>query len=402
MHVTLNLYAALQHLRFEYTDRILWVDAICIDQANIPEKNHQIQLMGHIYEEAECVIIWLGGGTEESDLIMDSMKRLQQNNVKVEGDWRHSHSAALWIPSQAGLGDKYLYDKATDERDMIYALLDYKKPLQQVIRDTASFLLSHTDQDYNFLDWTLPEFLQSLDSLSSVVLGSASENGQAAIVKLLLSTNGIELDWKDTKGQTPLHRAAYHRHEAVVQLLLDKGANFDSEDKEGKTPLLRAIEKKDEAIVELLLDKGADFKTKDKEGKTPLYWASYTGYYTIVQLLLSLGADVNFAASSGWTPLHRASSKGYYDVVQLLLNWGANVNAMASSGWTPLYWASSNGHRDVVQLLLDCGADINAATSNGWTPLYRASRNGHHEVVQLLLDNGTDIESKDKDGRMPL
>jgi hypothetical protein len=37
MDVTLNLYLAMQHLRFEDKDRILWIDAICIDQDNIEE-----------------------------------------------------------------------------------------------------------------------------------------------------------------------------------------------------------------------------------------------------------------------------------------------------------------------------------------------------------------------------
>jgi hypothetical protein len=95
MHVTLNLYTALQHLRFGDEDRILWIDAICINQDNIQERRHQVQRMSLVYKEAEQVVVWLGQGTEESDLIMDSMKRLQENNINVGGDWRHS--AQLWM-----------------------------------------------------------------------------------------------------------------------------------------------------------------------------------------------------------------------------------------------------------------------------------------------------------------
>lgn len=58
--------------------------------------------MSHIYKEAEGVIIWLGDSTEESDFIMDSIKRLQENNVRVEGDWRRS--AQLWMQPRAGPG----------------------------------------------------------------------------------------------------------------------------------------------------------------------------------------------------------------------------------------------------------------------------------------------------------
>src|SRR6266536_3659309 len=87
MHITSNLYVALQHLRFRDEDRILWIDAICINQDNKQERGHQVQQMSYIYKEAEQVIVWLGQGTEESNLIMDFMKRLQEYIVKVEGDW---------------------------------------------------------------------------------------------------------------------------------------------------------------------------------------------------------------------------------------------------------------------------------------------------------------------------
>jgi len=84
MNVTSNLYAALQHLRLNNQDRILWIDAICINQANDNERSHQVQHMSKIYKEAEQVVVWLGRGTRESDFTMDFMKQLQENNMKVE------------------------------------------------------------------------------------------------------------------------------------------------------------------------------------------------------------------------------------------------------------------------------------------------------------------------------
>jgi len=38
----------------------LWVDALSIDQANIQERNHQVQLMARIYRQAGGVLVWLG------------------------------------------------------------------------------------------------------------------------------------------------------------------------------------------------------------------------------------------------------------------------------------------------------------------------------------------------------
>ncbi|KAK1757050.1 heterokaryon incompatibility protein-domain-containing protein [Echria macrotheca] len=38
----------------------LWVDAICINQASLPEKGEQVAMMADIYRSAEHVAIWLG------------------------------------------------------------------------------------------------------------------------------------------------------------------------------------------------------------------------------------------------------------------------------------------------------------------------------------------------------
>ena len=74
--ITRNLYDALHHLRHNDEDRILWVDAICIDQSNDMERNHQVKHMGDIYKEADKVIIWLGLFADDSDLLFEWMEKL--------------------------------------------------------------------------------------------------------------------------------------------------------------------------------------------------------------------------------------------------------------------------------------------------------------------------------------
>ena len=65
--ITKNLHAALLRLRNHSIERIVWVDAICINQADDREKGHQVQYMAKIYGQASRVIIWLGEGTDDSD-----------------------------------------------------------------------------------------------------------------------------------------------------------------------------------------------------------------------------------------------------------------------------------------------------------------------------------------------
>jgi hypothetical protein len=74
LSVTANLYAALLHLRGRDIARTVWVDAICIDQANQEEKEHQIQSMAKIYGHANRVIVWLGVAADDSDLVLEAIR----------------------------------------------------------------------------------------------------------------------------------------------------------------------------------------------------------------------------------------------------------------------------------------------------------------------------------------
>ncbi|KAF4778590.1 hypothetical protein HER10_EVM0007452 [Colletotrichum scovillei] len=73
--VTLNLHAALQQLQMDSVDSWLWIDALCIEQANLEEKSWQISTMRKIFSGADMVYVWLGPGNEKSDLAMDFISR---------------------------------------------------------------------------------------------------------------------------------------------------------------------------------------------------------------------------------------------------------------------------------------------------------------------------------------
>jgi hypothetical protein len=63
--VTANLESALRHMRLQNQTRMLWADAICINQSDIAEKNIQVRLMGEIYTSCSKCLVWLGEEDEE-------------------------------------------------------------------------------------------------------------------------------------------------------------------------------------------------------------------------------------------------------------------------------------------------------------------------------------------------
>lgn len=57
LKVTSNLHAALLCFRDQFLERVLWIDAICINQGDLDEKKKQVQFMARIYSKASRVTV---------------------------------------------------------------------------------------------------------------------------------------------------------------------------------------------------------------------------------------------------------------------------------------------------------------------------------------------------------
>lgn len=62
--VTANLNDALRYMRKPEGRFVLWVDALCINQDDLDERNAQVRLMGQIYGRAQEVLVWLVDAVE--------------------------------------------------------------------------------------------------------------------------------------------------------------------------------------------------------------------------------------------------------------------------------------------------------------------------------------------------
>ncbi|KUJ19634.1 HET-domain-containing protein [Mollisia scopiformis] len=72
-----NLYDCLVELRKVGIVGPIWIDALCINQNDINERNKQVGMMGRIYKNATRVIVWLGREDEHTELAVSSLKRIR-------------------------------------------------------------------------------------------------------------------------------------------------------------------------------------------------------------------------------------------------------------------------------------------------------------------------------------
>ena len=82
------------------------------------------------------------------------------------------------------------------------------------------------------------------------------------------------IDIQSNDGSTPLHEAAYHAQNEVVELLIKNKANREMPNNNGDTPLLCAAQRGHISTIKKLIALGANAASCNKAGKSALYFAA--------------------------------------------------------------------------------------------------------------------------------
>jgi hypothetical protein len=142
--VTKNLKAALLALRKPDAERVMWIDALCINQRDIQEKNTQLPRMSAIYQRASRTIAWLDPANVIAHHAMDVLERL--GGTKTHMDGLEMPKPMIWNGPQFdacyGVGEEV-------EREV------FQRRLTHASRQNLARL-----EDLNESDWTaLEEFI---------------------------------------------------------------------------------------------------------------------------------------------------------------------------------------------------------------------------------------------------
>ncbi|CAM9681159.1 unnamed protein product [Scytosiphon promiscuus] len=253
------------------------------------------------------------------------------------------------------------------------------------------------------------------DSSGESALMIAAQHGREEAVRWLALAGARTEDTDRALGTTALMFACIGGHHLAVRELLAAGAaadvRFDSDDNK-VTPLMFAVQycgvarlrKKEPwakfgATILELLRGGATVDLKDKRGRTALTFAAELGHPEVTSWLLKAGADVEATDENGTSPLMFACRGGHALVFPLLLEAGADPVAATSKGSTPLHFAASAGCSPIMRQLLDRGANVDAKTEDGDTALNLAISAGAVGSVGFLVKAGAALDLEDKEGR---
>jgi Heterokaryon incompatibility protein (HET) len=92
----------------------LWIDALCINQSDVKERNRQISIMGEIYKTAQLVYVWLGPGDDDTNYAMEHIKDSQPRtrfdkgifSASAEKLLRASYWTRRWVIQEFALAQE--------------------------------------------------------------------------------------------------------------------------------------------------------------------------------------------------------------------------------------------------------------------------------------------------------
>ncbi|KAJ4856068.1 ankyrin repeats (3 copies) domain-containing protein [Trichoderma breve] len=272
--------------------------------------------------------------------------------------------------------------------------------------------------------------------------------GSKSAFDALLQKDDVEVDGRDSDGNTPLLLALRDCHQNMALTLLNRSTEWqqprneainqgiiqdkdtddrsnhfvdiNAENNDGETPLMIALTVDAEEVIWKLIEAGADLfkqqtwlifyaigfnksfedKDEDERDDEALLLASRRGQTAIVNLLLSHGISATWRDKHGDFPLLVAAENGYETIVKLLLENGGDVDAKdtLNYGYASLMRALQNGHEAVARFLIDKGAGVNVSDINGLSLLSWTVLRDFETVVKFLITNKANINVTDKDG----
>ena len=186
--VTENLDFALRHIEYANLSPAIWIDAICINQANNVERTEQVRLMKSIYSSAIGVVVWLGPPTEKSDFIINATESFVARIVSRFN---------VPNPRKYQLLDYLEFDTSSDVMEFMQSAInsstnntEKNTVLAKFVNDFLAFI---TTRAWWYRIWVLQEFVFARQVCFQVGKRRLDREGLSALFMCImhLQTNSI-------------------------------------------------------------------------------------------------------------------------------------------------------------------------------------------------------------------
>lgn len=113
--------------------------------------------------------------------------------------------------------------------------------------------------------------------------------------------SGININYHDEKGNTPLYNACNKGHIEIIKLLIKLGANVNHKNNNNELALHIACRKGNIEIIKYLIKKKIKINSRNIKGNTGLHIACMHNNIEVIKLLLDNYIDINIENKDGET-----------------------------------------------------------------------------------------------------
>ncbi|PQE14256.1 hypothetical protein CJF31_00006829 [Rutstroemia sp. NJR-2017a BVV2] len=464
--VTENLYKALLHLQDRSLERILWIDALCIDQENLEERGQQVQLMSKIYSKAARVLIWLGETAHESDKALETIRIIAEDNstnslkdtatqqavlALLERSWFQR----IWVLQEVAAARQILvicgsmmvdgytfYLGASLAVDKVYALLgmssddpgaadllpDYEISWEKLFKKLVKFILGKD------VSVETGHSQRAVIKSKGCILGQVSTVGSDERQNVDISFKNAASNFDDVmKWKLQTSAKSIQKHDIICFLQGASKPTIIRLCKDYFTIIVAAVTPlndnhrfgKQEFSKppthfprDLLLvwdwEKPLRETQEEEEGEGEEYNASIKTNSQVLEYSKAKFGDYSDQATRIWNIAPVFGDLKQFEIAEKRLREAIEIafgneqlyTLESPHGLTLLSWAAGSGHDEVVSLLFAkdiIDPDLKDPKYSR-TPLSWAAGNGRETVVKLLLETGkVDIDSEDSEySRTPL
>ena len=252
-----------------------------------------------------------------------------------------------------------------------------------------------------------PSLQHVRNKFGATELHYAAAGGSVDVLEYLVGI-GYDINDKDTKGETVLHRACKQTdNEDMIRYLTQKYPELKHQlTTDGESALHKAVRVGSIPNLEILISEELNVNQCDNNGNNILHltclYAPQHKRLSVLKHLIEHSPSLQHVRNKfGATELHYAAVGGSVDVLEYLVGIGYDINDKDTNGRNILHWACQKADNDdMVRNLTQKYPEMKKQSAlNGASALHLAVIGGSTQVIQHLISEGLDVNQCDNNGK---